>query len=668
MTSIAVSTSFASRQKCQIYLQSRLICLCTVLSFLPLACTRPTGKPPVAMSEPHDSSTISNQTLSAALTQVRNTRTDIAARLALANEYLSIGETFGGIEQLEIARTLGDRSELTLMKLAKLYRSAGETELAAETLNGAAALPNVSQNLLLALSQEYLSLGDFLRSARVWQPLLKRKSTLSEAERQTVARSFLLAGEVEQAELLMPSEMTEGADADWFALRGLAELTQNRPDLALTSLQRTVAPKPQDPWNQYLLGKALREMGMNTQALKAWAKSAQQPDAPSAARIGAANLLLTSHKAEAASRLLEGVSDADRRDPAYWQARAEIDSQAGHKASAASSLGYAAYYSGDPWRAEAIWRAALPSATHEEAYALYDALIHSALHREDASNALRFTQEAAARWPRDVRMQKVRAEVLLLQNQLPDALSVALRLQQFAPPDQAVRVAELLCRIALDAGNPDILQKNAQLNRTFQPRDPLPLLHLAERQSQESRSKENREATLSLYRQAAAIAPDNAEAFARSGVALADLKRDDEAATALMHALSLDPRVLDGTPCALLAQIDRRHGRLEEAKFEERQYVRLRQAKDDWPNRLKAMRQITPAPSAVEWRILGEMALERREEWIALCASTRALRLAPHDAALWQLRAAALKRFGRFDEALAAMRSSVLCSERKGSR
>jgi len=52
---------------------------------------------------------------------------------------------------------------------------------------------------------------------------------------------------------------------------------------------------------------------------------------------------------------------------------------------------------------------------------------------------------------------------------------------------------------------------------------------------------------------------------------------------------------------------------------------------------------------------LGDTALLRRENWIALCSFHRATQLAPKDPSAWRSLAAVYKRMGYFEEALDAV-------------
>src|SRR5690348_4668823 len=86
----------------------------------------------------------------AALAAVRRQPDDITARLQLAGRYAASGETFAAIEQLEVARELGDGDESLALRLAGLYDSMGEPEFASDVLADAARKPHASSALLLA--------------------------------------------------------------------------------------------------------------------------------------------------------------------------------------------------------------------------------------------------------------------------------------------------------------------------------------------------------------------------------------------------------------------------------------------------------------------------------------------------------------------------------------
>ncbi len=579
---------------------------------------------------------------------------DVAARLALAEQFAGSGETFAAIEQIEIARKLGADPERVSPRLAQLYASLGEIEAGASVLSEAASQPTASTALRMDYSRTLLDLGDFQGMAEAVRPQRAQWASLPDDTRQYIVRALLLAGDAEEAGKLLPQT---DSSAEWSALRGLAARLVGNNAAATQALAQAVTINPQDAWNTYLLGQAWVAAGNPQQALEAFTASARLPGAPPQAFVEAARQLVRAGRLAEAAERLRHVGPADQKNPSYWQVQSLLAQHLKQPGIVQLAQGYAVFYGGDPWQAEAIWRAALPSAKGDDAHELYAVLENSASLRQDPQAALRYATEAVNRWPNDPYFLDRLANVRLRQSMLPEALAAAERLQQVAPPDQGARVAELLARIALDSGKPDLLQESAQRNKTLRPDDPLPYLHLAEWQYQQGRTPENLERTRQLYEGALAVAPKNAEAEARLGIVLSDLNRPQEAIAAFLHALTLDPRVLEGVPNVQLAQLYQKDGRTQESAFEASWYNRLHQLKEAWPPLLKALRQDRPVQ---DWKALGEMALNRHETWIALCAFTRATRLAPSDPTLWEGLAAAQKRSGWFEEALTSMRKAAL--------
>jgi tetratricopeptide (TPR) repeat protein len=504
----------------------------------------------------------------------------------------------------------------------------------------------------MPLAQIYLKLGDFQKSVEALRPLQTRFSSLDADAQQTIVRAFLLAGDPDSAARLL-NEPGAISAADHQALLGLKDLVAAKPAQAVSELQRVLAINPSDAWAGYLLGKARLAAGEDTRAMTAWSEVVKAQSPPPQAVIGLAALMAHAGSADAADAMLDRVQGADRKLPAYWEAAALIARQRKHATMEKIASGYASYNAGDPWQAESIWRAALNNASDDLAREIYSALSNSAFRRADAEAALQYAGEAARRWSNDPEALRQYAETLLAQSQLKEAIAAAQHFQAIAPANRQAQAAELLSRIALDAVKPDLLQSSARQDRTLAPSDPMPLLHLAEWQGQQGRDPANLEKTLALYQDARTIAPDNAEAAARAGVILADLKRNTEAISTLLHALTLNPRVMDGTPNALLLQLYQRSEETREGRFEAQWYQRVRALKETWPTLLKTMRQ--PNASSSDWKALGEMALRRHENWIALCAFTRRVKLAPSDPVARAELAMAQKRLGWFDEALESM-------------
>ncbi|HLV78994.1 MAG TPA: tetratricopeptide repeat protein, partial [Chthonomonadaceae bacterium] len=534
----------------------------------------------------------------AAVSSVPATPHSIAERLTLSEQQERAGETFAAIEQIEAARILGENEQAANLRLARLYDSVGEFEQAATVLGQAAGRPGASPDVRVAWSQALFKLGDFPGADRAVRPLLPQASRLPDPMRRTIARTLLLADDLQAARPLLASS----PDPEWLALNGTTALLGGQPAQAVDYLQRAVKADSNDNWNRYLLGWALSTAGDKAGALKVWEADAALPDAPGSAAISAARLLAGEGQSGDAERRLRQVRKEDTETPAYWQAWNAIARDRKQPVQEAMTRGYAAFYGGDPWQAERIWQQALPAAKPDDAKELYAAIHNSAFRRHDMDVAARFADAAAARWPDDPYFLKRQAEVLLGQNRLSEALAVGSRLQKIAPPAQQAEAAELLARIALDSGKPDLLQQNAETCKRLTPSDPDPALHLAEWQAQEGRSPQNLERTLALYQEASAMDPQNAEAQARSGLTLIDLKRPEEAIPLLLHALSLAPRVLDGTPNAQLAMLYRQRGQIPESQFEEAQFERLHRLKDDWPSLLKLLRSDGPLAG---WKALG---------------------------------------------------------------
>jgi tetratricopeptide (TPR) repeat protein len=545
-----------------------------------------------------------------------------------------------------------------LVTLADLYSTAGEFEAAAQVLAAGARRPDAAPELRLRLGQARLRLGDFAGTEKAVLPLTKQWEALSETDRQWIARAGLMAADAAGMERLFPKTTS---DPEWLALRGLQQQILGRPVEAVRWLERSVKANPDDVWNQYLLGWAYKTAGSPNKALETWDRAARLPEAPPAALIGAAEILIGQGQLEAGKWWLDRVGKNDQKSPRYWEAQARLAEKRQDRPGALLAAGYAAYFRGDPWEAETLWEKALPLASGEDARELFAGIYNSAFLRQDAPKALRIATQAGTRFPGDPYFLKRRAEVLLGQNRIVEALAVAEKLRQREKSFSA-ETADLFCRIALDGGKPQLLQKYAEQQIQLAPSDPYPYLHLGEWQAKQGRSPENLEKTLQFYREAMSVSPRNAEARARAGIVLSDMKRDAEAIGMLLDALTLDARVLEGTPHAQLAQLYQRGGQEAEREFHETEYRRLRRLKEVWPTLLKALRQDR---SAQEWQTFGETALKQRDTYLALCAFQRAVKLAPQNPAAWRGLAAAWKRSGQFEPGLEAMRRAFALSQPK---
>lgn len=472
---------------------------------------------------------------------------DLAARLPLAEQYTAAGQTYAAIEQWQVARALGAKDENVAMRLAQAYTSVYTVEEAERVLTEAAVQPGASPDLRQTLAQTRLTAGDFRGAASALRPLLPQWASLPPDRQRFLVRALLLAGDTEQAAKLFPATL----DAEWLALRGLwLQMTGRNAD-AVKALKQSVQHNPADTWNAYLLGRARYTLGDSDP----WREALARPDAPPLALLGAARVLMAQSKTEEAARMLSLVPASEQKSAAFWKQQAALERLRKRMVPQRIAEGYAAYYAGDPWQAERTWQQIAPQAQGEDARELFAGIYNSAFLRQDVQTAFRAATDALKRFPNDPYFMKRRAEILLGQNRMPEAQAQAEALQKLAPPEQSAEVAELLSRIALDAGKGDLLRQNAELQSRLQPSDPTPSLHLAEWQAQQGRTPENLERTLKLYQQAIAVAPQNAEAQAHAGILLADLKRDTEAIAALQRALTLDPQVMEGTPNVTLVRL-----------------------------------------------------------------------------------------------------------------
>lgn len=591
----------------------------------------------------------------------RNPRA-VEPRLDLAAQYAGAGNSSAAIEQLEAARALGHEDELLVTRLADLYRAGGELEEASEVL-AAAARRHPTPTLRAALSKAYLDLGRLGEAAEALETGLSSSATPPELMQRRVQR-LLLAGRWEEAGRLTPADAT---DADWLALKGhVALLTGEAPE-AVQALRDAVRQSPRDPWNLYLLGRALQATGQEDATLDAWTAAARLPEAPLSAATEGAVLLAARGKWTEAEALLARVADEGRESPHYWRAQTAIAQHAGRREAEALARGREAYYAGDPWKAEAIYQAAVgpPTLRSADARALFQALIDSAERRFDSRTALAHASQAVSRWPADPSFLRKQAELLLEQDRLAEAQAAANRLQAAAGPEQAAEVTDLQARIALEGGRTAEFQGLAQRGRVVNPRDPNPLMLLAEWEQNAGSGADRLQRALALHRQAVELAPESADAQAGLGSLLSELKLHNEAVSVLHRALTLQPRVLEGVPHVLLSQIHRRQGRSLEAEHHERRYRRLRGLKDAWANQVPLLRR---AGSAREYGALGQTALDRHDPWLALCAFQKATCLMPTDPELWRGLAAAERRLGRLEEAMDAMRRSRSLDRPAGAR
>ncbi len=614
------------------------------LIFIPftlLACSHP-PKPTIVTLDPEKQ----------VLAVIAKNSSDPVPRLSLAKRYASTGRTHSAIQQAEIARKLGAATDENLFFLQKIYRSVGEAETAAAVLESGTHASMCSQSLRFALSQAYLDIGDFTKAADILLPIAKNSELISPTVKLNSARTLLMAGRIHEAEKLIPQPDN---NPETLALIGFSAALQGKKDAAVQYLAKACQLNPSDAFNLTLLGRAQLTAGDKKGALTSFQAAVSLQDAPPIAFTSAAELMIHAGQTKEASDLLRAIPPDLQKDPSYWEAQAALSNELKQPVSAAISAGYAAFHRGDPWKAEVIWQRTLPIATGDDAPELFAAVFNSAYQRQDAVVSMKIMSEAVKKWPQNAFFAHKHAELLLGQNMLKESLAEAERYRSLAPPQEQATVAELFCRVALDSGKHELLVRYAKLAKELSPRDPLPTLHLAEWQLNQGRSKENLEATLKYYLEAISISPDSAEARSRAGIVLNDLNRPEEAEDQLQKALSIDPRILDGTANFTLAQIYQKQGRTAESEFEQAEYIRMQKLKDGWLAMMKAFRKIT---SVSEWKQFGERALQRHDNWIALCAFQQATKYSPTDKAAWRGLAAVQKRMGRFDDSVRSMQKA----------
>lgn len=572
-------------------------------------------------------------------------------RLSLARQYIQSQLPFGAIEQLDVLRMMKQDTDETDVELADLYTQIGEPEAAVNVLAHTVSRSNPSINAILAYIRALSNIGDFRTAASACSSLIPQWYNLADNPRQFLVRTMLLAYRTTEAGRLIPASTNDPA---WLSLKGFWLTLSDHPAEAISNLKRAAAVSPTDGWNLYLLGRAYLEAGNSDSALRVWQKADNLPDRPTQGAVGAALILIRKKEYIAADNILRSIPLVSRNSPSYWLARSMTAEGMKQHSLAQLAFGYASFHDGAPWKAETIWKSAIPTAHGIVARALYTAIYDSAFQRHDTQTTLNYVSMAAKRWPRDPTILKSQAETLLGLNQLDKAKKVACRAEKLAPPGMAAAISELMARIALDSGDVVLLKRSVQTSAQLDPNDPTPLLHLAEWQNQQSQDPQNLQETLSLYQRAYAIAPDCAEAFAHAGLLLARRNHLHQAYIDLLKALSLSPRVLNGAPNAELVQIERQQGLIPEEQFEEEQYQLQTRIKDNWPDLLKTLREQNPPLK--RWISLGNLALYRHEYWVALCSFQRASELSPRDPVVWLSMAAARKQLGQFEKALQDMK------------
>jgi tetratricopeptide (TPR) repeat protein len=573
--------------------------------------------------------------------EARRRPNDPKVRIGFATAARAANQPFLALQQLEVARALGDGDPRTPMTAARLYDELGEAGAAEETLRDVVTPEAAAERSRLLLDQ-----GFFGEAAKA---LAKAPAPSDPLSRRRLTRTLLLAGRVGRAAHIFPRDPVD--DPDWLALRGWQRILAGKPSEAVGDLKRALASAPKDGWNGYLLGQAYESAGDSSKAIYTWMAASRMPSAPPRAAINAARLMVREGLWKNADAALARVETESKEDPLFWEVRAQVSGHLYHPLQAVLDRGRSLFHSGDPWAAESLYRRSIRQyASSPNVQDVWAALVRSAEERNDSRAALTYASDACAKWPKEPFFLRRRAELLLEENSYAEAREMSNRLEAVSAPSDP-EVADLKCRLALESGDP-AFEAAATAYAASAPQEPSPLLLLGEWRHERGPQGGGPENELEAYREAVRRAPNNPEAHARLGGLLAELRRKDDAIRELLQALSLSPRVMDGVPDIQLARMYRLTGRKPEAEFHERRYAALRRSKDDWLNLLRVMRG---TGTAADWRRLGDAALERKESWIGLCAFVRLTRLTPLEPSAWRGLAAAQRRLGRFEEALSAM-------------
>lgn len=579
-------------------------------------------------------------------------------RLRQANEFFKSGNDSAGLAQLQIAcKEQPDAACVVL--LAEALNRSGEPELAeAELSNFVSSHNDAPPSLLEDLLRVRTRLGDFRGAAQVAKKRIATKP-LSQSQMIDCARALIFNGEIEQGvAILKPLPDTNSV----LTVRGLGELALNRPARARELFQKALTDKGDDSFTWFLLGIACRDANDLSAATTAFEKAISLPDPSGEAFLEAARIRAESGFPVDAMALLHKAPREYQSTPLYWKVTSEIEKARKSSIAQSISRGYEEFHGGAPREAERIWSEVLTKTSGEDAREVCAALHNSAFKRQDGVSALRWADEGLIRFPNDPYFRKRRAEALLGQNRPAEAEQEALKIKSSLPATPSgegsvtpAEVADLLCRVGVDGGKNELLQQGVQMYKEVDPEAPFPFLFQAEWQSQKGREPANLEKTLDFYRKAAEKNPEDPDTQAQIGLLLADLNRPEEAEATLLHALTLWPRVMEGAPHARLVRLYQSQGKTAESEYHAREYQRFRQWKDGWPTLLKALRQDRPLS---EWLALGDAALLRRENWIALCAFRRSVEIAPNDPDGWRGLAAVYKRLGWFFPAFDAARTA----------
>ncbi len=620
-----------------------------ILSVLLAGCTSHSANPTEAQPV-HRASTVLPQP------------TTIADRKLVANEEYRKGNLFSCAQQLAICTGMGDKSASTEIKLAACYQQLGERELAANQLLSALPSNKNSISLRTAYINALLTLGDFQDANAVASTLLPSLASLQAPDRLLLARAFVLSANPSSANRVLT---TVGTTAQALQLKAQAMILSGASADAVAVLSGLTSDGDSGVWTTYLLAGALQLAGKRAPALKCYLRAVALSDCPADAFAQAALLELGNRNVSGADASLRAAPlDADD-DPAIWLARTGVALQRHDASLVALTRGYLYYHSGDPWRAEKVWRAAIHAAHGAQARALYTAVFDSAFARHAANTAMTYVNDAGKRWPNDTRILKDQAEILLSLNSAATAERIARHLRTLVPAIQVGPVDELICRAALDAGDGKELQRAAARDEAEQPTSALPYLHLAEYDSQNASTATGANSALQIYENAAKVDNTNAQVWAHIGQLQAASGDTKGAIVSLLKAVNLDPRVNGGDVNAQLSALYSRLGMTHEAHYEDGIYQWQHSLVDKWQVRMKLMR--TGVGTVQQWMQLGGLALNRHDNWVALCAFQRLVQIQPGSAPAWAALAAVWRRLGQFNYALGAMQKCATLQATAGA-
>ena len=540
-------------------------------------------------------------------------------------------------------------------RIAQAWETLGEPEQAIAVLTAA---KTQDTSILANQLTLFLRMGDFVNAAAI--------------ARNTAAMGQLTAPILDDVGLALAFTDPLTMDASLarmptspqvFRLRGISALVAGNPKAAASWLTQASANPETDGKTWYILGVARRASGDPAGAKKAFeqAVAAKDSSLDAAIALGAND--------SAALAMLDTKKSAVREHPGYWRVVSKDRLANGQSIAAGIAKGYAAFYDGLPLDAEQTWASILLKSTGSDRREIFAALFNSAYKRQDSPLAQKWVDRALLEFPDDMWFRKRRAEVLVQQNRLKDAIKQIETISTADKPGQGTvsqaELSDLKCRVLLDSGDVSGFQAAIDAYIKDAPDSEFPYLMRGEAILATGRQPANLKDALAAYTTATTKAPTDPEAWASRGALEAELGQNETASTSLYQALSLWPRVQDGTPhlklISLLSVADPAGLRA----FHTAEYKRLRALKDGWPTALKLLRAAGTG-TGQQWLDFGRLALDRHENWIALCAFQQAVKMLPSDPAAYRGLAAARWRSGWFIAALdATLRANKVDGKKK---